>query len=118
MLEVEGRELVCDWLLKLGQISENDIQNYYCTTCTLHALNLTLSVPVNDCLGSGGVGSRTIMQALFLCYNLTQKYETKEWKEKWEVSTGNKCTKQIAKPVLSRWEHVGKGCTAFKGKLT
>ena len=106
-----------DWLLKLGRISENDIQNYYCTTCTLHALNLTLSVPIENCLGSGGVGSRTIMQALFLCYNLTQKYETKEWKEKWEVSTGNKCTKQIAKPVLSRWEHVGEGAQHLKGNL-
>ena len=76
-----------DRLLKLGRVSQNKTQNYYCTTCTLHGLNLTLSVPVLECLGLGGVGSRTIMQALFLAYNLSQKYKAKEWNEKREVST-------------------------------
>ena len=55
------RSSLRDWLLKLGRVCSNNIQNYYFTTCTFHGLNLTLSVPVKTCLGSWGVGSRTMM---------------------------------------------------------
>ena len=80
--------------MKLGSVLNNDVDNYYVTTCSLHGLNLTLSVLIEECIGSGGVGHITVMQVLFLTYDISQKYEKNEWKQKWFISTGKTYDKQ------------------------
>ena len=81
---------------------------YKVATCTLHALNLTLSVPIENILGKSGLQLQTMLQLLFTAYNLTQQYRSSEWKLLWETCTGIIWHK-MKKPVLSRWDSVLEG---------
>ena len=81
---------------------------YKVATCTLHALNLTLSVPIENILGKSGLQLRTMLQLLFTAYNLTQQYRSSEWKLLWETCTGI-IWHEMKKPVLSRWDSVLEG---------
>ena len=94
--------------MKLGRILKDDLNHYYPTSCGFRTLNLTSSVPIEECLGSGGFGRRNVMRVPFLDYNLSQTYE-KRVETKMVDSHGKTYDKQMAKPVLSRWEHVVTG---------
>ena len=78
---------------------------YIATTCTLHAMNLTLQSPTELTMGEGGLQKRTAMQLLHTAYNLTQKFRTEEWAKLWrQVAT--KKWEEIKCPVMTRWEYV------------
>ena len=83
--------------------------NYVQTTCTLHALNLTLSSPALLTMGEGGLKKRTALQVLHTAYNLAQQYSSSEWSSLWSICTGSICV-AVKCPVLSRWEHVNECC--------
>ena len=46
-------------------------------------------MPVESCLGTGGIENQNMMQMLFCAYNLSQKYKALEWKEKWLLVNGS-----------------------------
>ena len=77
-------------------------------TCTLHALNIMFSVPVETIMGTGGLKKRTFLQMLHTAYSLKNLYANKCWKEMWLIATGT-TWKDISCPVMSRWQHVGEG---------
>ena len=82
-----------------------DVLAYSITTCALHGLNLTLSVPIESVLGPAGLGKRTALQLLFTAYNLVQSYRSSEWLKIWRSKT-NDMWNEMMKPVLSRWDSV------------
>ena len=47
---------------------------YDITTCTLHAMNLTLKSPVLLAMGDGGLTKRTAVQVLHTTYIITQQF--------------------------------------------
>lgn len=47
------------WLLKQDRIF--NALEYRIATCTLHALNLTLSVPIKQILGKSGLHNQTML---------------------------------------------------------
>jgi len=53
-----------DLHIKLETIGRiDDVDREYClVTCSFHGLNLTLSVPVEEYLGKGGIDSQTMIQ--------------------------------------------------------
>ena len=82
---------------------------YNISTCSLHALNLTLSSATELTMGPGGLKKQTALQLLHSAYNLSQAYRKGEWEAIWRLIIGSACT-QLASPVLSRWESVGEAC--------
>ena len=82
---------------------------YNISTCSLHALNLTLSSATELTMGPGGLKKRTALQLLHSAYNLSQAYQKGKWEAIWRLIIGSACT-QLASPVLSRWESVGEAC--------
>ena len=80
--------------------------NYDWVNCVLHALNLMLQYHVEEVLGSGGLKKRTFMQLLHTGYTLKYLYPIKTRTEIWRIATAS-TWKDMACPVLSRWEHVG-----------
>jgi hypothetical protein len=87
--------------------------NYYYPTCTLHAMNLMLSVPCENIMGTGRLKKRTFLQVLHTAYSLKRLFPIKVWIDLWEVSTGVKWVDAKC-PVLSRWEHVGEATSHLK----
>ena len=64
-----GSSLYTDLCLRERVIT---VSEYKIGTCTLHALNLTSSTPIETLLGKSGLKARTTLQALFTVFNLTQ----------------------------------------------
>ena len=69
-------------------------------TCTLHAMNIMFSVPVETIMGTGGLKKRTFLQMLHTAYSLKNLYAQKCWKEMWHIATGS-IWKDISCPVMS-----------------
>ena len=105
-----GRSLV-DNLVAVDRAVDN--MDHLWGTCTLHALNIMLSVPVETIMGTGGLKKRTFLQMLHTAYSLKNLYAHKCWKEMWVIATGT-MWKDISCPVLSHWQHVGEGAQHIK----
>ena len=75
------------------------------TTCSLHAMNLTLQSPTALTMGEGGLHKRTALQLLHTAYNLSQQFQTAEWAELWMKVTTTQW-EQIKCPIMTRWEYV------------
>ena len=71
-------------------------------TCTLHALNIMFSVPVETIMGTSGLKKCTFLQMLYTAYSLKNLYAHKCWKEMWLIATTT-TWKDISCPVMSRW---------------
>ena len=69
-----------------------DIDEYLSSTCGNHGLNLTLSVPVIKCFGTGGLDKRNILQFLHSVWNLTRQFEWEEFRLLWQS-----CTEELIK---------------------
>ena len=90
--------------------SVSNPDKYAITTCTLHAMNLTLKLPVLLAMGDGGLQKQTAMQVLHTAYNLAQQFQVKEWKDIWKEINGE-IPDEMKEPVMSRWECVSEGAS-------
>ena len=88
-----------------------NVQELIVVTCAIHAFQLTLSNPMIQCCGEGGLLRRNLLQMLHSAYNLQHQYEEVEWRQKWFLATGQKSKKKMVQPVLTRWEYVGQAAT-------
>ena len=83
---------------------------YLSPTCTLHAVQLTLSNPTKNLMGDGGLGQQNVLQLLHSLFNLQSggggSFEISEFKMMWLELFGEKF-KKITEPVLTRWWTIG-----------
>ena len=86
-------------LSALGRVDNGP--DYTSATCSLHAMNLMISVPCETLLGTGGLKKRTFLQVLHTAYTLKGLFPIKVWRDLWMLSTGS-VWEDIVCPVLSR----------------
>jgi hypothetical protein len=93
------------------------LHSFLITTCSHHGMNRMMQSPCEKFFGDGGLLNRNLIQLLFTCWSIQDKYEMGEWRSIWKKTNNESFGDKFQEPVYTRWEYVGTACCQFLPKI-